>query len=436
MRTVNPPGNERPLAELYVEWLLTGGVEARVIETPGGPAGAGLRAAAWGRVAGNGTRAPVVLLSHLDVVPADAENWAIDPFAGAAVGGYVVGRGALDAKGVGVVHLLTLLELARRSAPLDRDVIFLATPDEETGGQDGAAFVLQHHPELVGGAEFLLTEGGGILVGEAGAPNVWGVTIAEKAPCWLRLTTEGRSGHASTAAGAGAVPQLVAALARLDSFSTPIRVTPEVANMFHRLAPLAAPEDRAGFADLAFGLETDPEFRRRFLAHGPRAALVRNTLNLTVLQAGSNTNVVPAQAHAEIDARLLPGDHCPDFIATVREALADPEVAIDVKLAFESLISPAETELFEAIVTVAAERDPGAFVVPRMIAGFTDAHYFRDLGIVAYGFVPRWLPASETHGVHGPNERISIENLEAGVETLVQILEVLGESGSGSASSR
>ena len=427
VQTINPPGNERPLAELYLRWLRAAGIEARLIDTPSDGAGPG-RAAVWARVRGNGNRAPLILLSHLDVVPAEPEGWAIDPFAGAIVGGYVVGRGALDAKGVGVVHLLALIELSRRSFPLDRDVIFLATPDEETGGRAGAAFLIQRHPELFAGAEFLLTEGGGILVGETGGPNVWGVTVSEKAPCWLRLTAEGRGGHASTAAVTGAVPRLIAALARLESLTEtePVRVTPEVARMFHQLAPLAAPNDRAGYSDLAAGLADDPEFRRRFLSHGARAALVRNTATLTVLRAGSSTNVVPTQAYAEIDARLLPGERCVDFLNRVRTTIDDPSVSIEIKLAFESNGAPADTELFEAIAAVAAERDPGAFVVPRVIAGFTDAHYFRDLGIVAYGFVPRWLPASETRGVHGANERISVDNLERGVATLVDIIEVLG----------
>jgi len=430
--TVNPPGSERPLAELYLKWLRDAHIEAQLIETPGAASGPG-RAAVWARVPGNGSRAPLILLSHLDVVPADSEGWAIDPFAGAVVGGYVVGRGALDAKGVGIVHLIAMIELAHRAVPLDRDVIFLATPDEETGGREGAAFLIQRRPELLAGAEFLLTEGGGILVGEAGAPNIWGVTVSEKAPCWLRLATEGPGGHASSAGSNGAVPRLVAALARLDSLSdsAPLRVTPEVARMFRQLAPLAASNDRAGYANLANGLESDPDFRRRFLHHGPRAALVRNTAALTVLRAGSSTNVVPTQAYAEIDARLLPGERCVDFLHRVRAEIDDPGISISVKLAFESNGSPAETELFDAIASVAAERDPGSFVIPRVIAGFTDAHYFRELGIVAYGFVPRWLPASETRGVHGPNERISVDNLERGVDTLVEIVEVLGAPQSG-----
>ncbi|MDJ0865305.1 MAG: M20/M25/M40 family metallo-hydrolase [Myxococcota bacterium] len=424
--TVNPPGDEKPLAEFMADVLKREKIETRVVETPAGDSRVG-RAAVWARVPGTGRRPPVVLLSHLDVVPAEGSGWAVDPFEGMVVGGYVVGRGALDAKGVSVVHLLTLIELSRRDTPLSRDVIFLAVPDEETGGRDGAGHLVRRHKGLLHGAEFLLTEGGGILKGERGAPNIWGITVTEKAPCWTRLTARGRPGHGSTAGPNAAVPRLVSALERIRRMETEVRVVPEVARMFEALAPLDAPEDRAGLANLAEALESDWNFRRRFLANGPRAALVRNTIAITVLSAGARTNVVPAEAHADLDVRLLPGERCEVFAEQLRRVVADPEVEIQTTLSFEARASPADTALFDAIARVASELDPGAHVVPRVIAGFTDAHYFRQLGIVAYGFVPRWLPPNETRGIHGPNERISIENLARGVTTMVRILEVLSE---------
>jgi acetylornithine deacetylase/succinyl-diaminopimelate desuccinylase-like protein len=423
--TTNPPGNEAPLAKLFVEIAKREGLEARVIETPSAGSDVG-RAAAWARLPGRGKRRPIVLLSHLDVVPADGEGWVVDPFSGLITAGYVVGRGALDAKGVSVVHLLAMAELARRGARLDRDVLFLATPDEESGGQHGAGWLVRRRPDLLRGAEFLLTEGGGILVGDSGEPNVWGVGVAEKGPCWARLVARGASGHASTAGPTAAVPRLVAALERVRRMPLPIRVVPEVATMFDWLAPIAAPEDRAGYANLATALREDVSFRHRFLADGARNALVRNTVNITVLSAGSHTNVAPEEARADLDVRLLPGESCRAFLDHLRLVISDPAVEVQSLLAFEPLGSPARTELFAAIETVASEIDPGALVVPRVIAGFTDAHWFRELGLVAYGFVPRWLPPSETVGIHGSNERIAIDNLERGVRTMVRILEVLG----------
>jgi len=425
VRTVNPPGDEKPLARQLVDLLKDGGVEARVIDTPSNGSEKG-RAAAWALVEGNGSRRPVVLLSHLDTVPADdREGWAIAPFEGATGAGSVVGRGALDAKGVAVVQLLATLEISRRSEPLDRDVIFLATPDEETGGQQGAGYLVREHRSLLYDAEFLLTEGGGIQVGEGGTSPVWGVTVTEKAPCWMDLVAHGTPGHSSVAPPETAVTRLLDALARVRQLETPVNVVPEVARMFRSVAQLAPAEDRAGFRNLSLALETDPAFRQRFLSQPGRAALVRNTATITVLRGSSQTNVVPGTAHAQLDARILPGQHCADFVQEIEGAIDDDSIEVKPFLSFTTSSSPVNTALFRAIRRVAAEVDPGAPVVPRVIAGFTDSHYFRNLGIVAYGFVPRWLPPSETRGIHGPNERISVDNLRKGVTTLVQILEAL-----------
>lgn len=425
INTVNPPGNERPLAELLVAVARREGLEASVVETPsqGAPRG---RAAAWARLPGTGKKPPLVLLSHLDVVPAEPNGWAVDPFGGLVAGGYVVGRGALDAKGLAVTHLLAMAKLKRRDVELSRDIIFLSTPDEETGGRYGAGTIARHHKDLLRGAEFLLTEGGGILLGDQGAPNVWGVAVAEKAPCWTRLTAKGTAGHASTGGLHGPVPRLVSALERLRRMQTEVRVVPEVAHMFRELAPLAEAENRAGMLNLAAALEHDPGFSRRFLADDARAALVRNTVAVTVLQAGSSPNVVPEEAKAELDIRLLPDERCDEFLEQLRDVISDPSIRIEPILAFETRSSPSDTELFAAIQGVAREIDPTALVIPRVIAGFTDAHYFRDLGIVSYGFVPRWLPPSETRGIHGPNERVSVENLERGIDATAKILEAIG----------
>lgn len=428
IRTVNPPGDEKPLAKMFVEILKDADVDARVIDTPENgsvPPSEKGRAAAWARVKGNGKRRPIVLLSHLDTVPADAKDWAIAPFEGATGAGSVVGRGALDAKGVSVVFLLATLEIARRAEPLDRDVIFLATPDEETGGQRGAGYIARERRSLLYDAELLLTEGGGIQVAEGGGSPVWGVTVTEKAPCWMDVVAEGTPGHASVAPPDTAVTRLLDALERIRAFDSPVNVVPEVARMFREVAQLAPPEDRAGFANLAVALETDPAFRQRFLSSPGRAALVRNTVAITVLEGSDQTNVLPGHARAQLDARVLPGQHCADFVGAIERTIDDDSVRVEPFLSFTTSSSPVNTPLFRAIQRVAAEVDPDAPVVPRVIAGFTDAHYFRDLGIVAYGFVPRWLPPSETRGIHGPNERISVDNLRKGVTTLVRVLEEL-----------
>ena len=424
--TSNPPGNERAVAEYLVGILRSEGLEARVIETPSESPSV-KRAAAWARYPGSGRRSPIVLLSHLDVVPADESQWGTSgPFEGAIADETVIGRGALDAKGITVVHLLTLVKLARRGLALDRDVIFLATPDEEAGGRDGAGYLAERHPDLLHGAEFLLTEGGGILPGEGGIPDLWNVAFSEKSPCWIEMTAKGAPGHGANATTGGAVPRLIEALDRVLRIETKIRVTREADRMFAALAPFAPAEDRASFADLEAALRTNAGFRKRFLSEARRATLVRNTVAVTVLEGSSRVNVVPGEARAQLDARLLPGESCEKFIAQLRRAVEDPQITLEPILSFEAGGSPVESDLYRAIEAVAARSDPPSVVVPRMITGFTDAHYFRDLGIVAYGFVPRRLRPHETRGIHAPYERISLDNLELGVKTLLEILEELG----------
>jgi acetylornithine deacetylase/succinyl-diaminopimelate desuccinylase-like protein len=422
-RTVNPPGDEAPLAAYFVGLLRAAGVDARVVPTPTGESPAG-RAAAWARFPGRGRRPPVVLLSHLDVVSADEGAWRLDPFAGAVQDGYVHGRGAQDAKGVAVVHLLALAELARRARPLERDVIFLATPDEESGGLDGAGWLLRRHPELLGGAGYVLTEGGGVLV-DPGDREAWHVAITEKSPCWLRLVVDGPPGHSSVPPRDAAVPRLVAALERIRTLETEVRVVPEVARMFAALAPLATSADALPFESLDTSLASDPEFRERFLGQPHYASLVRDTLSVTVLSGSTRTNVLAARAEAEIDARLLPGASCASFTGDLERLVADTGVRVETLLSFRSRSSPVDTPLYRAIQSVAAAESPQAVVIPRVLAGFTDAHFFREIGIVAYGFVPRWHRAGELRGVHGPNERISVQNLERGVAMLLRILEEL-----------
>jgi len=418
--TVDSPDAERSLARLLVETADDLDLEAKLVEAGAGP---GARPLVWARLRGSGDARPIVLLSHLDVVPADAGEWAVPPFEGRIADGAVNGRGALDAKGITAIHLLAMGELAARDEPLRRDVILLVTPDEESGGSLGAAWVIGQSPQILHDAEFVLTEGGNVRVSGEDIPNVWGVVVAEKSPCWLGLTARSAAGHSATPSPDDAVPRLVAALDAVRRIETRIQVVPEVERMFRALAPTAPEEDRDGYRDLVRSLEDDRRFRRRFLANPGRNALVRNTLSITVLEGGTRTNVSPSRAAAEVDARLLPGERCDDFAHAVSSVVADSSVEVEVLLEASSPTSPTDTDLYRAIQRTAAREDPTAIVVPRLIAGSTDARYFREIGITAYGFVPRWLTAADTRGIHGADERVSIENLELGTTTLIAILE-------------
>jgi len=427
IRTVNPPGDEKPLAERYARFLSDRGIEAQVVATPDHESQIG-RAAVWGRVPGTGAKRPIVLLSHLDVVPATGRAWKHDPFSGTREGAFVIGRGALDAKGISVVHLLAMQQLAARPTPLARDVIFLATPDEESGGRFGSGTVTAQRADLLGNAEYLLTEGGGILIRGDDEPRLWRIGVVEKSPCWLEITSHGTPGHSSVPPRDAAVPRLIAALDRVTGYESPVRVVPEVARMYAAMASMATEQDAAGYADLSRTLEDDPEFRNRFMTLPFQAALVTNTLTITVLQGSSRTNVVPAEAVGHVDARLLPGESCEHFTEEIRARVADPGIAVEPLLSFTARSSPTETPLFRAIEKVAGRGSPKGRIVPSVTVGFTDAHYFRDLGIVAYGFTPRALRREDGRGVHGDNERAAIATLGEAVETLVTILAELDRS--------
>jgi acetylornithine deacetylase/succinyl-diaminopimelate desuccinylase-like protein len=428
--TTNPPGDEAPLARFLARFLTERKIETRVIETPRGTSLAG-RAAVWARVEGTGESAPLILLSHLDTVPAVASNWIADPFLGMVTGGYVLGRGAIDAKGLSIVHALVLANIAERETPFRRDIIFLAVPDEETGGRLGAGFITERHREILNDAEFLLTEGGGIRPGRKDGsgfqPDIWGVSVTEKTPCWLELSVSGQAGHGSTAGPDASVPVLISGLAKTLTIETEIRVIPEVARMFQEMAVFAPEEDRPGLSSLEHSLNENRHFKEKFLSSRVRNSLVRDTLAITVLEGSNRTNVMPASAKAHLDARILPGGSCENFTEKIRKVVNDPRINIRTLLSFSNQITSTDTPLYRAIKGAASNSNPTGVVIPRVSSGFTDAHYFRDIGIHSYGFAPRRLPPSETRGVHGINERISIKNLVIGVHTYIDILERLDD---------
>ncbi len=424
MQTVNPPGREQALAYRLREIMAREGIESDVISTPN-PNGGKPRAAVWGRLRGRGNRPGLILLSHLDTVPANPSEWSVPPFSGRIEDGYVWGRGALDAKGVAVTHLMTLLELASSDQRLDRDLLFIATPDEETGGRNGAGWLVANHPELLEGIGYLLTEGGGIQLpasDETPHAPVWGVALSEKSPCWLELRAHGRGGHSSAPTRDDAVPRLIAALDKIRRAESPVRVLAEVEKMFNALAPLAPEWDRASYQNLAGALERDEGFRSRFLDNPGQNALVRNTISITLLEGGPATNVAPSVARAQLDARLLPGRTCADFTAAIAALIDDSTIEIEEVLSFPSRASSADTPLLRAIEAVAGRQDPAGLVVPRLIGGFTDAHWFRESGIVAYGFVPRALTNDEVSGVHGVDERIAIDVLAKGIALQIELV--------------
>ena len=414
--TTNPPGNELPAAKLLKEKFLADGIPATTWEPVPG------RGIITARLHGIGKHnKAILLLSHMDVVPAEPKEWQEPPFSGLVKDGQLWGRGTLDDKGPGVIDLMAMLAIKRAGILLDRDVLFVATGDEEEGGKLGAGWFIDHQPNVYSDAGYVLNEGGGILI-EKNGKKVYAVSVAEKTPLWLRLTATGPAGHAAAPPAETAVGELVRALQKLIEYRTSVRVLTIVQNSMHEISLLT--DGPRQFLDLSTSLK-DPAYQKQFLAVPGQNAMVRDTITPTVLGASEKTNVIAPTAYAEVDCRLLPGTDPKAFLAAIRKVVADDNIKIDVLLNFPPVSSPQKTELMTAIETL-ARRDDKAPVVATMTSGFTDSHYFRQKKIIAYGFVPIATTVGEPHGVHGVNEHIDLKELGRAIQRTAELLEILG----------
>ena len=419
INTTNPPGNELAGALFLKQILEREGIEATILDTAAlKPSG---RANLYARLRGNGSKRAIALVHHIDVVPADVRYWTQDPFSGAIKDGFLYGRGALDMKGEGIVHLMAMIALKRSGAPLTRDIVFIANTDEELGSTGAIVFV-ERHPDLLRDVEFLITEGGDNLV-ENGRLVYYGVGVAEKRTFWQRLTVTGIPSHGSRPTKHNPVPRLVAALDRLARYQTPLHVTPGVDKFFRDIARRHTGEQRVWLSNVRVALG-NPRAREWILGDVYWNAILRNTIALTGLQGSNKTNVIPAEATADVDVRLLPDADPAAVLASLKQVVGDTAVTWTTLLEPKTpLESPIETDLFRAIERAARERDPGAMVTTPMLTGATDRPTYRKLGITTYGFDPFRIEASDAQrGVHGNDERISLANVGFGVRYLYDVL--------------
>ena len=421
INTTNPPGNELQTARFLKAMLEKEGIEATILDTA--ELGAG-RANLYARLKGNGTKKAIALVQHMDVVPAAANYWSVPPFSGDVKDGFIYGRGALDMKGEGIAHLMALIAIKRSGVPLTRDIVFIGNADEELGSSGALVFV-QRHPDLLKDVEFLFTEGGSNLY-KNGHLEYYGVGVAEKRTFWQRLTVKGTPSHGSRPTKANPVPRLVAALDKIAHYETPLHVTPGVEKFFHDISRSYSGQQRTWLLDVERALK-DPRARAWILSDVYWNAILRNTISLTGLAGSNKTNVIPAEASAELDIRLLP-DQSPDaMLATLKRVVGDTAVhfqtLLEPKAPFES---PTNTDLFRAIERAAKERDPDAFVTTPMLTGATDRPSYRKAGIVVYGLDPFKVEvADEQRGVHGNDERLSVENVGFGVRFVYDVLRLV-----------
>ena len=419
INTTNPPGNEIAGALFLKEILEREGIEATILDTAElKPSG---RANLYARLRGNGSKRAIALVHHIDVVPADVRYWTQDPFSGAIKDGFLYGRGALDMKGEGIVHLMALIALKRSGVTLTRDIVYIANTDEELSSTGAIVFV-DRHPDLLRDVEFLVTEGGDNLV-ENGQLVYYGVGVAEKRTFWQRLTVKGIPSHGSRPTPHNPVPRLVAALDRLARYQTPLHVTPGVDKFFRDISRRYSGEQRQWLANVRVALGS-PRAREWILGDVYWNAILRTTVTLTGLQGSNKTNVIPAEATADVDIRLLPDADPAAVLATLKRVVADTGVTWTTLLQPKTpLENPIDTDLFRAIERAARERDPGAMVTTPMLTGATDRPTYRKLGIITYGLDPFKVEASDAQrGVHGNDERVSLANVGFGVRYLYDIL--------------
>jgi acetylornithine deacetylase/succinyl-diaminopimelate desuccinylase-like protein len=412
--TSNPPGNELAAAEFFHRLFDQAGIQNTLYPYAPG------RADIYAVIKGDGTLRPLIMLNHMDVVQADPRSWRVAPFSAEILNGEMYGRGAQDMKDEGLLQAMVMVIAARQHLPLKRDLIFLATADEEVN-DTGSAWMLENHPEQVRGAEYLITEGGTNLIIQ-GRRTVYEVGVAEKAPFWLRLTASGRGGHGSVPIPDSAPDRLVKALARVADWQPPIRLLPSVEQYFRAIAALE-PEPRATqFRDIRKALQ-DPAFARSISGDEEYNFLLRDTVSLTLLRGGIQTNVIPDTAYAELDVRLLPGEDPNVFLGQLRSVLGDDSLQITSLNRFKPPNSSStDTSLYRLIEQVVHQYNPQAIVAPALEGGYTESQMYRPLGITCYGFNTLEVTPEVDATQHAANERVPIEQLRRGVKILYELV--------------
>jgi acetylornithine deacetylase/succinyl-diaminopimelate desuccinylase-like protein len=391
------PG-ERKAAEHVATLLDEVGISSEIHESEPGRASVLAR---WGGDRGD----PLLLHGHLDVVPAEAADWQVHPFSGEIRDGYLWGRGTVDMKDFDAMLLSSVRARARAGAVPDRPVVLCFTADEEAGGAKGAGYLAREHREWFEGCTVAVGEVGGFSTTVRGR-RLYLIETAEKGMAWLRLTAKGNAGHGSMRHLDNAVTHLAAAVARIGEHRWPVTLTPTMEVLLAAVAELA-------------GTEATPDNAEELVSEfGPAArmlgAVIRNTVNPTMLSAGYKVNVVPGEATAHVDGRFLPG-HEDEFFAQLA-ALAGDDVTVEPIVRMPGLETSYDGPEADAMTAAILAEDPEAVVAPYLMSGGTDGKYWTELGMRCFGFAPLRLPADLdfTALFHGVDERVPVDALEFG----------------------
>ncbi|HLK61824.1 MAG TPA: M20/M25/M40 family metallo-hydrolase [Bryobacteraceae bacterium] len=442
--TSNPPGNEGKLAEFLQAKLVPLGLEVDIIPTPQ-PGKAHLVA----RLRGDGSKRPVLIASHEDVVGVERERWTVDPFAGVIKDGYVYGRGAIDFKGGLAVFAQAVIDIAKQKRPLARDIIFVAEADEE-GGLYGTRYLAEKAWDKID-CEFALNEGGWIIQDAAGKVQYVSISTADKSSVSLLLTARGTSTHSSMPRPDNAIFMLARALSKLSDYETKPKLTETTRQFFLTLSETSSEPLKTHFRNLA--TSSDPTLiaaADRAISENPLLhAIMRNTIAPVLLNSGLRGNIIPGSAEATINFRTIPGTTAEELIAEVKSVIQDPRVEVTLASSSSMRItltpeqeramqaqrqmargteSPKSGALYDALVRHAKLTYPEARITPYLFQAGTDAYAWRARGVPVYGIYPYPISAQDLERMHGNDERVPIASLESGLRMITNtLLEVAGK---------
>jgi acetylornithine deacetylase/succinyl-diaminopimelate desuccinylase-like protein len=419
VNTSNPPGNERRLAEVLAPHFRALGFEVQIIPTPDST-----KAHFIARLRGDGSKRPVLIAAHSDVVGVEREKWSLDPFAGVIKDDHVYGRGAIDFKGGMAVFARAAMMLAEQHVPLARDVIFLAEASEESGGPYGTEWLAANHWADID-AEFALNEGGWIMKRPDGSVQYVSISTADKLSIPLKLTAHGTSTHASMPRPDNAIFALSRAMAKLSTYETPLTITPETRKFFLAMSK-TSPAPMSGYladvvgSDPAKAALADKVVSRDPLLH----SLIRNTLAPVILSGGFRNNVIPGSAEALINVRMIPGSDPAKLVEQLERVVADSTITFGLSAATyrPTPVSSEKTDLYRALEREAHALYPRAEVTPYLFQAGTDATAWRGRGVPVYGIYPYPIDADELTRMHGNDEKVSIESLKQGTQLIYKTL--------------
>jgi acetylornithine deacetylase/succinyl-diaminopimelate desuccinylase-like protein len=393
--TSNPPGDVTKAADFLASILEREGIPVKRYQSAPG------RSILLARLKGTGSAKPIVLLHHMDVVPTDPSRWKHKPFGGEIAEGAIWGRGAMDMKGIGVAHLYALIALKRQKVPLNRDVILMAVPDEEIGGELGAKWMREkHYADFE--PEYILDEGGfGSRDLFAPGKLVFGISVAEKKIIWLKLTAEGVAGHGSQPHDRNPNDRLIRALSRLLAEPMPTSSFSVLDTLKSRVGTLAV---------------------NKF-----NNAIQHSTISITSFRSGvgepPKVNVIPSIAEATLDCRVLPGTSKDQWLKEIARRLGDPEVKVEVTYESEDpIVTSQDSALYRALESAVKRRHPEAIVTPMVIPYGTDSNGFRPRGVLSYGFMPAILPAAAVASMHGDAEFVPVDALGPAIQIFFEAL--------------